>query len=264
MYRFEARIIGRSQGKSAVKQSAHNTGKRNSAVASAAYLSRSEIADERTGQTWDYSRHFGGAGAILLTPAITPEWLDNRHALWNQVERAEPRKDAMLARDFIITMPYGLSPKQMFACAAEFAREQFVSKGKPVDIGLHVYGEPWGARATVTQDKIADWKEWKYPFFNVGKVPEDFHGPHIAVERWQNGNPRNYYLYQPHIHMMTPFRSIDPASTTGFSPRKETVPSETGTPSSATNSSSFAKIGPIHSIAISKPPASRNASTIAA
>jgi hypothetical protein len=223
MYRLEARIIGRSQGKSAVKQAAHNTGKRSSAVRFAAYLSRSELTDERTGKTWDYSRHFGGAGAILLTPANTPEWLDNRHALWNQVEAVERRKDAMLARDFIMTMPYGLSQKQMFACAAEFAKEQFVSQGKPVDIGLHIYGEPWGARAKVTEEKIAEWEGWKYPFFDVGQVPPDYHGPHIGVERWKNGNPRNYYLYQPHIHMETPFRTIDPASPTGLSLKKETV-----------------------------------------
>jgi len=47
MYRFEARYVGRSQGKSSTKAAAHNTGKRTSAVAAAAYLARAEITDER-------------------------------------------------------------------------------------------------------------------------------------------------------------------------------------------------------------------------
>ena len=65
MYRFEARIVGRSQGKSATKAASHNTGKRTSAVASAAYLSRSAMTDERSGETWE-----AGWGAALSSRQI--------------------------------------------------------------------------------------------------------------------------------------------------------------------------------------------------
>jgi hypothetical protein len=222
MYRFEARIIGRSQGKSATKQAAHNTGKRNSAVAAAAYLSRSELTDAK-GNTYDYSHHFGGAGAQLLLPQNAPDWMRDRGKLWTAIESVEKRKDSMLARDFIITMPYGLSEAQMWACVKDFAREQFVSKGKPVDIGLHIYGEPWGANATVTRDKVRQWKEWKYPFYELGKVPKNDHGPHVIIDRWKNGNTRRYYLYQPHMHVMTTFRAVDPQSNTGFARHKDSV-----------------------------------------
>lgn len=222
MYRFEARIIGRSQGKSATKQAAHNTGKRNSAVASAAYLSRSELTDAK-GNTYDYSHHFGGSGAQLLLPPNAPDWMQDRGKLWTGIESVEKRKDSMLARDFIITMPYGLSEAQMWVCVKDFARQQFVSRGKPADIGLHIYGEPWGANATVTRDKIRQWKEWKYPFYELGKVPKNDHGPHVIIDRWKNGNIRRYYLYQPHMHVMTTFRTVDPQSNTGFARHKDSV-----------------------------------------
>ena len=135
----------------------------------------------------------------------------------------ERRKDAMLARDFIITMPYGLSQKQMYACAVEFAKEQFVSKGKPVDIGLHIYGEPWGARAEVTQEKIAEWKAWKYPFFDVGKVPLTITDHTSPSNAGRTEIPGIIIFTSRTSTWITPFRSIDPASHTGLSLKKDTV-----------------------------------------
>lgn len=222
MYRFEARIIGRSQGKSATKAAAHNTGKRSSAVASAAYLSRESITDAK-GQTWDYSRHFGGAGAKLLLPAGAPDWMQDRAELWRAVEKVENRKDSMLARDYIITMPYGLTEKQMWACVQDFARQHFVSKGKPADIGLHLYGEPWKAWSKATKAKVEDWKAQDLPFYEQGKVPADSLGPHILIIRGKQGQVKEYARYQPHMHVMTTFRKIDANRPTGFARHKETV-----------------------------------------
>lgn len=222
MYRFEARIIGRSQGKSATKAAAHNTGKRGSAIASAAYLSRESITDAK-GQTWDYSRHFGGAGAKLMLPAGAPAWMQDRAELWRAVEKVENRKDSMLARDYIITMPYGLTQKQMWACVQDFAQQQFVSKGKPADIGLHLYGEPWKAWSKATKAKVEDWKAQGLPFYEQGKVPADSLGPHILVIRGKQGQVKEYARYQPHMHVMTTFRKIDSSRPTGFAQHKETV-----------------------------------------
>jgi hypothetical protein len=223
MYRFEARIIGRSHGKSATKSASHNTGKRTSAVASAAYLSRSELKDERSGEIWDYSKHFGGAGAQLLLPANAPAWMNDRSKLWNQVEWTENRINSMLARDYIITMPYGLTRDQQWAAVKEFAHEQFVSEGKPADIGLHVYGEPWNARAKATKVKVDEWTQQGYRFYELDKLPENDTGPHVAIIRGQRGQIKQFALYQPHMHLMTTFRKIDPDTKTGFSKQKDTV-----------------------------------------
>lgn len=222
MYRFEARIIGRSHSKSAAQTAAHNTGKRNSAVASAAYLSRASITDAK-GQTWDYTHHFGGAGAKLLLPSEAPARMHDRAELWRAVERVENRKDSMLARDYILTMPYGLSDQEMWSCVEEFARRHFVSKGKPADIGLHIYGEPWRAWSKATKAKVEEWKEQGIPFYEQGKVPAHDRGPHILVIRGKQGQVKEYARYQPHMHVMTTFRAIDASRATGFAARKETV-----------------------------------------
>jgi len=223
MYRFEARYVGRSQGKSSTKAAAHNTGKRTSAVAAAAYLSRAAITDERTGETWDYSHHFGGAGAYLMLPPGMLPSLSNRPALWNQIERIENRKDSMLAPDFIVTADWRLSREQQWAAIKEFAWEQIVSQGKPADIGLHIYGEPWSARAKKTADKLEEWKAKGIPFYEMADAPKEDSGPHVAIHRFNNGKAKEYYLYQPHFHVMTTFRKVDPESPTGFAKHKETV-----------------------------------------
>jgi hypothetical protein len=223
MYRFEARYVGRSQGKSSTKTAAHNTGKRTSAVASAAYLARAAITDERTGQTWDYSRHFGGAGAELMLPPGALPWMNDRSKLWNQIEKIENRKDSMLAPDFIVTADWRLSREQQWAAIKEFAWEQIVSQGKPADIGLHIYGEPWSARAKKTAQKLDEWKAKGIPFYEMADAPKEDSGPHIAIHRSKSGKIKEYYLYQPHFHVMTTFRKIDPESSTGFAKHKETV-----------------------------------------
>lgn len=222
MYRFEARIVGRSQGKSATKSAAHNTGKRNSAVKAAAYLSRSEMTDA-TGQGWDYSSHFGGAGAMLLLPKGAPAEFSDREFLWRSVEKIENRKDSMLARDPIITMPWQLTQKEMWAATTKFARQEFVSQGKPVDLGLHIYGEPWKAERKATKEKLEVWKDRGYPFYEQGQVPDDCTGPHVLIVRGKQEQIKAYHLYQPHMHLMTTFRSLDPDSPTGWAKHKDTV-----------------------------------------
>lgn len=225
MYAFHARIIGRSQGKSTTKAASHNTGKRNSAVKASAYLSRSELTDAK-GQTWDYSQHFGGGGSLLLLPPGAPDAFKDRQYLWQSVEKVENRSDSMLARDPIITMPWEFTQTEMWAAVTKFAKQEFVSQGKPVDLGLHIYGEPWRAWADATKAKIEVWKEQKFPFYEQGNVPENNTGPHVLIVRGKRNQIKDYYLYQPHMHLMTTFRSLDLTSPTGWAKHKDTVTKE--------------------------------------
>ena len=76
LYRLEAKIIGRSIGKtkSAVAASAYRSaGKLGSVVAASAYRSGSKMRDEHTGTRHDYSRR--GKGVIestILAPENAP------------------------------------------------------------------------------------------------------------------------------------------------------------------------------------------------
>ena len=106
IYRFEAKVIARSQGRSA--------------TASAAYRAGESIDDERTGTVFDYTRKRGVLSAEILTPPNTPAWMEDRAQLWNAVEKAEKRKDAQLARDLLLSLPHELTREQRRELVREF------------------------------------------------------------------------------------------------------------------------------------------------
>jgi hypothetical protein len=122
-YRLEAKIIGRSQGRSA--------------TASAAYRAAEQIDDARTGQGFDYTRKRGVLHTEIIAPAGTPEWMADRAQLWNAVERAEKRKDAQLAREILLSLPHELTPAQRIELVQGFARQEFVAEGMIADIAVH-------------------------------------------------------------------------------------------------------------------------------
>src|SRR5215510_14865590 len=117
IYRFEAKIISRGTGRSAVEAASYRSGKwataitvhtSKSAVAAAAYRTAEALEDERTGQRYDYSRKRGVLGAEIILPEGAPSWMMERSALWNAVEIIEKRKDAQLAKDFVVSLPHEL------------------------------------------------------------------------------------------------------------------------------------------------------------
>ena len=124
IYRCEARIITRGKG--------------HSAVAAAAYRTGTKIQDQRAGITHNYSsRQKGIVESAILRPENSPEWTAKTDTLWNEVERSEKRKDARLAREFILTLPRELSPKDNFQLSVEWAQSKLVSKGMVVEVSMH-------------------------------------------------------------------------------------------------------------------------------
>jgi hypothetical protein len=122
-YRLEAKIIGRSQGRSA--------------TGAAAYRAGEEIADARTGRDFDYTRKRGVLHTEILMPPGTPDWMSDRGQLWNAVERIEKRKDAQLAREILLSLPHELTADQRRELVRDFARAEFVSAGMIADIAIH-------------------------------------------------------------------------------------------------------------------------------
>ena len=135
IYRFEAKVISRSGGRGVVSSASYRTGK--CATSAAAYRAGAKLTDERTGESYDYTRKGGIAGAEIITPENAPEWMQDREKLWNAVERVEKRKDSQLARDFIISLPHELTAEQREELTREFVREQFTAKGYVADIAWH-------------------------------------------------------------------------------------------------------------------------------
>ena len=116
-------VIGRSAGRSA--------------TAAAAYRSGEQIEDQRTGKVHDYTGKSDIYGSEILLPEGAPERLGDRASLWNEVERAEKRKDAQLSREVMIALPAELGHDQKEALAREYVKEEFVSQGMIADIGYH-------------------------------------------------------------------------------------------------------------------------------
>ncbi len=117
-------VYSRSRGKSAVQ--------------AAAYRSASILFDERIGQRYDFTQKEHVAHSEILLPAGADETFSNREFLWNEVERAEIRCDAQVAKDYILALPNELTLEQNIVLARQFAHDHFVSKGIPVDLNIHV------------------------------------------------------------------------------------------------------------------------------
>lgn len=107
IYRLEVKAISRSAGQSA--------------VAKAAYRTRSDLTDQRTGERYDYRRRssIGPTGTYVSGKAS-----DVRTAeLWNAAEASETRKNATVAREAILALPAELDAAAHLRLVASFTRE---------------------------------------------------------------------------------------------------------------------------------------------
>jgi Ti-type conjugative transfer relaxase TraA len=123
IYHFSGTIISRSQGRSA--------------VACSAYRSAEILLDEKYGKEHDYSKKEDVVFKEILLPESAPDWMKNREKLWNEVEKAERRKDAQLAREFNFSLPRELTLEQNIELAREFVKTAFVDKGMIADLCIH-------------------------------------------------------------------------------------------------------------------------------
>nr|CAD6629845.1 Ti-type conjugative transfer relaxase TraA [Rhizobium sp. Khangiran2] len=112
-----------------------------SAVASAAYRAAKTLTNERDGLIHDYSRREGvGHCEIVLPEGVDAEWARDRSALWNAAERSENRKDARVAREFVIALPHELSEEGRVSLTREFAQDLANRYGAGVDFAIHTPG----------------------------------------------------------------------------------------------------------------------------
>ena len=123
IYHFEAKVISRGVGRSA--------------VAASAYMSCSRIYNDYDGIQHDYTRKQGRIyEQVLLPPQAPPEWKD-RSVLWNAVEEAEKTKDSRLAREFVVALPAELSEEENISLLTKYVQENFVNDGMCADFCIH-------------------------------------------------------------------------------------------------------------------------------
>ena len=122
-YHFNAQVVSRSCGASA--------------VAGAAYRSGECLTDERTGEEHDHSDRDDLDGADILAPRDSPEWAQDRARLWNEVEAAEKRRDAQVAREIRVAIPRELRPEDGRALVRDYVQRSFVDRGMVADVAFH-------------------------------------------------------------------------------------------------------------------------------
>jgi ATP-dependent exoDNAse (exonuclease V) alpha subunit len=123
IYHFSMKTFSRSKGQTA--------------TASMAYRSGTKIDCEREGRTHDYTKKSGVEHSEIFLPPNSPEWASDRTALWNNVEKAEKRKNSTVAREFEVALPQELTKEQRIALVADFARQIVERHGCAVDACLH-------------------------------------------------------------------------------------------------------------------------------
>ena len=122
-YHFNAQVVSRSCGASA--------------VAGAAYRSGECLTDERTGEEHDHTARDDLDATEILAPRESPDWAQDRARLWNAVEQAERRVDAQVAREIRVAIPRELRPEDGRALVRDYAQRSFVDRGMVADIAFH-------------------------------------------------------------------------------------------------------------------------------
>ncbi|MBL9071683.1 MAG: Ti-type conjugative transfer relaxase TraA [Sphingopyxis sp.] len=123
IYHFSAKVISRAVG--------------SSAVAAAAYRSADRLHDERLGRSHDFSNKAGVVHSEVMLPEGADEGWKDREQLWNDVEAAELRKDAQLAREIEFAIPREMTQEQGIELARDFVQAEFVDRGMIADLNVH-------------------------------------------------------------------------------------------------------------------------------
>ena len=123
IYHFSVKTISRGNGRSA--------------VACAAYRSGEKLVCNFYGKEQDYTKKTGVEFTEIYAPENTNTELLNRQTLWNEVEKAERRKDALLAREFEIAFPRELNAEQRKNMLNELCQNLVKKYGVIVDAAIH-------------------------------------------------------------------------------------------------------------------------------
>jgi len=123
IYHFSMQRISRGKGKSAVGSSAYRAGEK--------------LKNERDGLTHDYTKRNDVVHKEIITPYNAPEWSGDRGKFWNEVERAEKRKDANTALEFNVALPKELNREKQIELVRNFVQENFTDKKIVADVTIH-------------------------------------------------------------------------------------------------------------------------------
>ncbi len=126
-YYLNLKTFGRSTGSSAPGAAAYRAGER--------------IRDERTGRTYDHTDRQDVLHKEILVPnefeGQDLGWARDRANLWNAAEAAESRRNARVAREYLVALPVELDLEGRVGLARYFAQELADRYRFAVDVAVH-------------------------------------------------------------------------------------------------------------------------------
>ena len=112
-----------------------------SSVGAAAYRAGEKLRDDRTNELHNHSRRKDVTHSEIMLPehltGQNMDWAHNRATLWNTVENAETRKNARVAREIQVTLPFELPPERRVQMARTFSQEVANHYNVAVDLAVH-------------------------------------------------------------------------------------------------------------------------------
>jgi ATP-dependent exoDNAse (exonuclease V) alpha subunit len=195
-----------------------------SAVSAAAYRSGERIRDERTGRIFDHTDRQDVMHKEILVPSQLPassmNWAMDRAHLWNAAEAAESRKNARVAREYLVALPVELDPAQRLKLTRGFAQElsdryQFALDmtihaprdfpgSDPRNFHAHLLATTRGATPQGLTDKTTlEWNDAKRREFGMEPV---IHELLFVRERW--ATVTNEALKEAHIDVRVDHRTL--------------------------------------------------------
>ncbi|HMK86744.1 MAG TPA: MobQ family relaxase [Steroidobacteraceae bacterium] len=127
IYYLNLKTIGRSDGSSAPGAAAYRAGER--------------IRDERRGRIYDHSDRRDVLHKEIILPSDLAHaelgWARDRARLWNAAEEAELRRNARVAREYLVALPVELTPEQRALLARGFSQELADRYRFAVDVAIH-------------------------------------------------------------------------------------------------------------------------------
>lgn len=141
-------------------------GRGSNAVSRAAYISRDKLRDERLNRSFDFRARGGLEHSEILLPAKSPaavgDWARDRPTLWNEAEAAEGRRNARVAREYVVALPHELSARDRLELARGFAQGLADRYSVAADLAVHTAppgGDPRNHHAhvlTTTRELLVD------------------------------------------------------------------------------------------------------------
>lgn len=127
IYHNSTKIIGRSNGRSAVGASAYRSGEK--------------LYNEYDDTAYDFTKKSGVVYSEIMICENAPQEFHNREKLWNEVEKIESSKNSQLAREVEVALPKELNREEQINLVRSYVKDNFVNNGMCADVNIHDKGD---------------------------------------------------------------------------------------------------------------------------